>query len=100
MSKLHLNLCLMSAFVLILLGSSMRSLPLVNAQTDKDILEDPTESMELVLVRSRSSLGKDELGMLLGLTCPPFLSGRYSKHSQIAQLFCIYSENHMYCINN
>ena len=77
MLKLQLDLCVMSALVLILLGRTMPSSPQVTAQIDKDY-----HINEMVLVRSRSELDNGEFGMLFGLTCPTFLHGRYS-YSQI-----------------
>lgn len=71
MLKLQLDLCVMSALVLILLGRTMPSSPQVTAQIDKDY-----HINEMVLVRSRSELDNGEFGMLFGLTCPTFLHGR------------------------
>jgi len=83
MLKLQLDLCVMSALVLILLERTMSlsSSPSVTAQIDKDASRDPMNSKDnhsndMVLVRSRPRLDKEEFGMLFGLTCPIFLRGR------------------------
>ena len=98
MLNLQLDLCVMSALVLIVLGRTTPSSPSVTAQIDKDTSRNPAKSKdyhinEMLLVRSKPRLDNGAFGMLFGLTCPIFLHGRFSNSQNVFKLFKLLQPN-------